>query len=90
MNDSTAGFICYKRVLENIDLNKIKFVGYAFQIEMKFKTWKSNFDILEVPVILLIEKEGSSKMDLNFFEAFIGVIQMKILFFKFKQKSKHE
>ena len=60
---------------------------------MKFKTWKSNFDILEVPVIFTDRKEGSSKMDSSiFFEAFVGVIQMKIssLFSKFKQKSKHE
>ena len=92
INDSTAGFICYRRnVLETINLDKIKFVGYAFQIEMKFKTWKSNFDIVEVPVIFTDRKEGNSKMDTSiFFEAFIGVIQMKIssLFTKFKQKSK--
>ena len=94
VNDSTAGFICYRRhVLETINLNKIKFVGYAFQIEMKFKTWKSNFDIVEVPVIFTDRKEGHSKMDTSiFFEAFIGVIQMKIssLFTKFKQKPKYE
>ena len=92
INDSTAGFICYRRnVLETINLDKIKFVGYAFQIEMKFKTWKSNFDIVEVPVIFTDRKEGNSKMDTSiFFEDFIGVIQMKIssLFIKFKQKSK--
>jgi dolichol-phosphate mannosyltransferase len=90
VNDSTAGFICYRRqVLETIDLEDIKFVGYAFQIEMKFKTWKSGFDIFEVPVIFTDRKEGSSKMDTSiFFEAFIGVIQLKIisLFSKFKQK----
>jgi dolichol-phosphate mannosyltransferase len=90
VNDSTAGFICYRRqVLETIDLEDIKFVGYAFQIEMKFKTWKSGFDIFEVPVIFTDRKEGSSKMDTSiFFEAFIGVIQLKIisLFTKFKQK----
>ena len=92
VNDSTAGFICYKRcVLETLDLNKIKFVGYAFQIEMKFKTWKSNFNIVEVPPVIFTDrKEGNSKMDTSiFFEAFIGVIQMKIatsLFTNFKQK----
>lgn len=90
VNDSTAGFICYRRsVLETINLDKIQFVGYAFQIEMKFKTWKSGFDILEVPVVFTDRKEGYSKMDTSiFFEAFIGVIQMKIrsLFTILKQK----
>jgi len=90
VNDSTAGFICYRRsVLETIDLDKIQFVGYAFQIEMKFKTWKSGFDIMEVPVVFTDRKEGYSKMDTSiFFEAFIGVIQMKIrsLFTTLKQK----
>ena len=90
VNDSTAGFICYRRsVLETINLDKIQFVGYAFQIEMKFKTWKSGFDILEVPVVFTDRKEGYSKMDTSiFFEAFIGVIQMKIrsLFIILKQK----
>jgi len=90
VNDSTAGFICYRRsVLETINLDKIQFVGYAFQIEMKFKTWKSGFDIIEVPVVFTDRKEGYSKMDTSiFFEAFIGVIQLKIisLFTKFKQK----
>jgi dolichol-phosphate mannosyltransferase len=90
VNDSTAGFICYRRsVLETIDLDKIQFVGYAFQIEMKFKTWKSGFDIIEVPVVFTDRKEGYSKMDTSiFFEAFIGVIQMKIrsLFTTLKQK----
>ncbi|MBL6657416.1 MAG: polyprenol monophosphomannose synthase [Flavobacteriales bacterium] len=90
VNDSTAGFICYRRsVLETINLDKIQFVGYAFQIEMKFKTWKSGFDIIEVPVVFTDRKEGYSKMDTSiFFEAFIGVIQMKIrsLFTTLKQK----
>ena len=90
VNDSTAGFICYKRsVLETINLDKIQFVGYAFQIEMKFKSWKSGFDIIEVPVVFTDRKEGNSKMDTSiFFEAFIGVIQMKIrsLFTTLKQK----
>ncbi|MDB3926503.1 polyprenol monophosphomannose synthase [Flavobacteriales bacterium] len=90
VNDSTAGFICYRRsVLETINLDKIQFVGYAFQIEMKFKTWKSGFDIIEVPVVFTDRKEGYSKMDTSiFFEAFIGVIQMKIrsLFTILKQK----
>ena len=85
IHDSTAGFKCYKRtVLETINFDKIKFVGYAFQIEMKFKTWKYGFNIVEVPVIFTDRTEGTSKMSGGiFFEAFLGVIQMKISsFFK--------
>ena len=80
VHDSTAGFKCYKRkVLETIQFDKLQFVGYAFQIEMKFKTWKYNFKITEVPVIFTDRTEGTSKMSGGiFFEAFIGVIQMKI------------
>jgi dolichol-phosphate mannosyltransferase len=80
IQDSTAGFMCYKRsVLETINLDKIDFVGYAFQIEMKFKSWKSGFKIAEVPVIFTDRTEGNSKMSSDiFFEAFIGVVQMKI------------
>jgi len=80
VHDSTAGFKCYKRkVLETIQFDKLQFVGYAFQIEMKFKTWKYNFKITEVPVIFTDRTEGNSKMSGGiFFEAFIGVIQMKI------------
>ena len=85
IHDSTAGFKCYKRrVLEKIDLNKIQFVGYAFQIEMKFTSWMYGFKVVEVPVIFTDRQEGNSKMSSGiFFEAFIGVIQMKIKsFFK--------
>ena len=80
IQDSTAGFKCYKRsVLEKINLEKIQFVGYAFQIEMKFTAWKYGFKIIEVPVIFTDRQEGNSKMSSGiFFEAFIGVIQMKI------------
>ncbi len=80
IHDSTAGFKCYKRtVLETINLNKIQFVGYAFQIEMKFKAWKYGFNIVEVPVIFTDRTEGVSKMSSGIFmEAVIGVIQMKI------------
>lgn len=80
VNDSTAGFMCYKRsVLERIKLDKIDFVGYAFQIEMKFKSWKLGFNIVEVPVIFTDRTEGNSKMSSDiFFEAFVGVIQLKI------------
>ena len=80
IHDSTAGFKCYKReVLEKINLDKIKFVGYAFQIEMKFTSWMLGFKVFEVPVIFTDRQEGNSKMSSGiFFEAFIGVIQMKI------------
>lgn len=80
VNDSTAGFMCYKRsVLERIKLDKIDFVGYAFQIEMKFKSWKLGFNLVEVPVIFTDRTEGNSKMSSDiFFEAFVGVIQLKI------------
>ncbi|MEE2953814.1 MAG: polyprenol monophosphomannose synthase [Bacteroidota bacterium] len=80
IHDSTAGFKCYKReVLETIHLDKINFVGYAFQIEMKFKSWKYKFNIIEVPVIFTDRTEGTSKMSGGiFFEAFFGVMQMKL------------
>ena len=91
IHDSTAGFKCYRReVLENIDLERIQFVGYAFQIEMKFKAWKYGFNVVEVPVIFTDRTEGTSKMSSDiFFEAFIGVIQMKVKswFTKFKRKA---
>jgi dolichol-phosphate mannosyltransferase len=79
INDSTAGFVCYTReVLETINLDKIKFVGYAFQIEMKFKTWKFGFDIKEVPVIFTDRTEGESKMSKSILtEAIFGIIRMK-------------
>ena len=78
--DTTAGFICYKReVLEQITLDKIKFVGYAFQIEMKFKAHLLGFIIFEVPVIFVDRTRGASKMSTGIFsEAVFGVIGMKI------------
>lgn len=78
--DTTAGFKCYHRgVLEKIDLNRIKMKGYGFQIEMKFKTWRLGFKIVEVPIIFTDRKEGASKMSGGIFgEAFKGVIKMKI------------
>ena len=78
--DTTAGFICWKRnVLETIQLDKIKFVGYAFQIEMKFKAWKHNFNIKEVSVIFTDRTLGASKMSSNIIsEALFGVIKMKL------------
>ena len=80
IHDSTAGFKCYKRkVLETINFDEIQFVGYAFQIEMKFKTWKYGFNVVEVPVIFTDRTEGTSKMSGGiFFEAVLGVIQMKV------------
>jgi dolichol-phosphate mannosyltransferase len=78
--DTTAGFKCYRRkVLETIDLAAIKFVGYAFQIEMKFLAWKFGFKITEVPIIFTDRTKGISKMSSNIIkEAFMGVIQIKI------------
>ena len=80
IHDSTAGFKCYRRkVLESINLDKIRFVGYAFQIEMKFTTWKWGFRIKEVPIIFTDRDKGTSKMSRHIFrEAVIGVIQMKL------------
>lgn len=77
--DTTAGFVCYKRqVLEAIDLKKIKFVGYAFQIEMKFKAYLKKFKITEVPVIFTDRKKGKSKLSGGIIsEAIFGVISMK-------------
>jgi dolichol-phosphate mannosyltransferase len=78
--DPTAGFICYSRkVLETIDLDKIRFIGYAFQIEMKFNTWKFGFDIIEVPIIFTDRTKGASKMSSGIFkEAILGVISLKV------------
>ena len=78
--DTTAGFVCWKReVLETIELDKIKFIGYAFQIEMKFKAWKHGFKIKEVSVIFTDRDLGASKMSGNIiFEALFGVIKMKL------------
>ena len=78
--DTTAGFKCYRRkVLQTIRLNKIRFVGYAFQIEMKFMAYKYGFKIKEVPIIFTDRTRGTSKMSSGIFkEAVLGVIQMKI------------
>jgi len=79
VKDTTAGFKCYHRkVLEAIDLDKIKFIGYAFQIEMKFTAWKLGFKIIEIPIIFTDRTKGTSKMSKNIFkEAVFGVIHMK-------------
>ena len=78
--DTTAGFNCYRRrVLETIDLDKIRFKGYAFQIEMKFTTYKCGFKIKEVPVVFVNRVLGTSKMSGGIFgEAFFGVIRLKV------------
>ncbi len=78
--DTTAGFVCWNRkVLETINLDKIKFVGYAFQIEMKFKAWKHKFKIKEVSVVFTDRELGSSKMSGNIvYEALFGVIKMRL------------
>ena len=80
VKDSTSGFVGYKiEALSSLDIDKIKFNGYAFQIEMKFTSWKYGFNIVEVPVIFTDRSEGTSKMSGGiFFEAVLGVIQMKI------------
>ncbi len=79
INDTTAGFVCYNRkVLDTINLDNIKMIGYAFQIEMKFKAWLHKFKITEVPIIFTDRKRGSSKMSGGIVgEAVFGVIKMK-------------
>jgi dolichol-phosphate mannosyltransferase len=78
--DTTAGFVCYrKEVLKAMDLDHIRFKGYAFQIEMKFTAWKHGFHIVELPIIFTDRKAGSSKMSGGIFnEALWGVISMKV------------
>lgn len=80
ITDTTAGFVCYRRtVLETIPLDQVKFVGYAFQIEMKFLAWKYGFTLKEVPIIFTERTRGQSKMSAGIFkEAFFGVLQMTI------------
>ncbi len=80
IHDATAGFICYKRnVLGQINLDKIKFVGYAFQIEMKYRTYCKDFQIVEVPIIFTDRTKGQSKMSSAIFkEAVLGVIALRL------------
>lgn len=80
VRDATAGFVCYRReVLETIDLDRIKFKGYAFQIEMKFKAWKYGFNVVELPIIFTDRREGTSKMSGKIVsEAIFGVIRLKV------------
>lgn len=79
LRDSTAGFVCYKSiVLKTLNLDKIQFKGYAFQIEMKFKTWFKKFKIVEVPIVFVNRRLGTSKMNSSIFgEAIFGVISLK-------------
>ena len=92
IKDTTAGFKCYRRkVLETIDLDRIKFIGYAFQIEMKFTAWKHGFKIVEVPIVFTDRTEGSSKMSKGIFkEAVLGVIELRwnSFFHKYNKVSK--
>jgi dolichol-phosphate mannosyltransferase len=80
IHDATAGFVCYKRqVLESINLNKIKFVGYAFQIEMKYRTYCKKYQIVEVPIIFTDRTKGQSKMSNSIIvEAVFGVISLRL------------
>lgn len=79
LRDATAGFVCYRRrVLESIDLDKIEFKGYAFQIEMKFKTHRKGFKISEIPIIFINRQLGTSKMNSSIFgEAMFGVLKLR-------------
>jgi len=91
--DTTAGFKCYRRqVLETIELDKIKFKGYAFQVEMKFTAYKCGFVLKEVPIIFINRELGTSKMNGGIFgEAFFGVLQLKLNSFirKYPQKPRN-
>lgn len=90
VRDTTAGFVCWRRrVLETLQLDKIEFKGYAFQIEMKFKAWKLGFNIKEVPIVFVNRVLGTSKMNGSIFgEAVFGVIKlrMKSLFKRYPQQ----
>lgn len=80
IQDTTAGFMCYKReVLEGINLEKIKFIGYAFQIEMKYRAFSKKFNIIEVPIVFTDRAKGQSKMSGSIIkEAVFGVISLRI------------
>ncbi len=80
IHDTTAGFVCYRRsVLETIELDKVRFKGYAFQIEMKYTAYKCGFKITEVPVIFVNRELGTSKMNSSIFgEAVFGVIRLRL------------
>lgn len=90
VRDTTAGFVCWTRhVLETLDLDKIEFKGYAFQIEMKFKSWKHGFKIVEVPIVFVNRVLGTSKMNGSIFgEAVFGVMKLRLksLFTKYPKR----
>lgn len=79
VRDTTAGFVCYSRkVLEALNFDKIRFIGYAFQIEMKYTSWKLGFKVVEVPIIFIDRTEGTSKMSSSIFkEAIFGVLSLR-------------
>lgn len=79
IKDTTAGFKCYRRrVLESIDLDAVRFIGYAFQIEMKYRAWRKKFTLVEVPITFTDRVFGASKMSKGIFkEALFGVLQMR-------------
>jgi dolichol-phosphate mannosyltransferase len=80
VRDTTAGFVCYrKEVLQGIPLDEIKFIGYAFQVEMKYRVTLHGFRIVEVPITFKDREKGQSKMSMNIFhEAFLGVLKMRL------------
>jgi len=94
IRDTTAGFVCYKRqVLESINLDNLHFLGYAFQIEMKFAAWKLDFRIVEVPIIFKDRKFGVSKMHKGIVsEGILGVLKLRwfSLFKDYRSKLKQE
>ena len=91
IQDTTAGFKCYRReVLETIDLDRVHFKGYAFQVEMKFTAYKCGFKLVEVPIIFINRALGVSKMNSSIFgEALFGVLQLKWWSFFRKYPRKH-
>ncbi|MCH5219033.1 MAG: polyprenol monophosphomannose synthase [Muribaculaceae bacterium] len=89
VHDTTAGFVCYSRdVLENMDLDEIRFKGYAFQIEMKFTAYQKKYRVVEIPIVFVNRRLGTSKMSSGIFEeAFFGVIRLRWNSLFKKQKS---
>ena len=80
VSDTTAGFVCYRRrVLESMDLDSIRFKGYAFQIEMKYTAYKLGFKVVEVPIVFVNRVLGTSKMNSSIFgEAMVGVVKLRL------------
>ena len=86
IKDPTSGFVGYKKkVLETLNINRIKFVGYAFQIEMKYKAWIKGFNLIEESIVFLNRAHGNSKMDRSIIlEAFFGVLYLRLIKRKIK------